>query len=69
MTNQMKLKHSRKARTCKDCGVAIAKGDLYGQRTGSITGEESINGGKDWYHTRISFKIDICECCSKPQVN
>ena len=69
MTNQMKLKCSRKARTCKDCGVAIAKGDLYSQRTRSISAEESINGGKDWHPTRISFKIDICECCSKPRVN
>lgn len=60
----MKLKRSRQARSCKDCGAVIAKGDLYGQRTKSIVGEDSINGGKDWRPTRISFKVDVCECCS-----
>ena len=61
----MKLKRTRKERTCKECGARIAKGDLYGQRTISISGHESINGGRDWYATRISAKRDICESCAQ----
>ena len=61
----MKLKRSRQERTCKQCGVTIAKGDLYGQRTKTLIGEESINGGKDWAPYRLSIKQDICQHCAE----
>lgn len=60
----MKLKRSRQERTCKQCGATIAKGDLYGQRSRSVTGQESINGGKDWAPYRLSIKQDLCEVCA-----
>jgi hypothetical protein len=60
----MKLKRSRQERTCKKCGATIAKGDMYGQRSSSIAGQQSINGGKDWTPYRISVKQDLCEQCA-----
>lgn len=60
----MKLKRSRQERTCKECSATIAKGDLYGQRTKTLTGEESINGGKDWAPYRLSIKQDLCIRCA-----
>ena len=60
----MKLKRSRQERTCKQCGATIAKGDMYGQRSRSVTVQESINGGKDWYPVRIKHTHNICEQCA-----
>ena len=60
----MKLKRSRQERTCKKCGATIAKGDMYGQRSRSVTVQESINGGEDWHPVRITAKHDLCETCA-----
>jgi len=60
----MKLKRSMKERTCKGCGAKIGKGDLYGQRSRSVSLQESINEGRDWRPIRISVKSDICSECA-----
>jgi hypothetical protein len=53
-----------KERTCKGCGAKIGKGDLYGQRSRSVSLQESINEGRDWRPIRISVKSDICSECA-----
>ena len=59
----MKLKTTRLNRTCKCCGTEILKGSKYAQKTKSIKGRESINGGKSWFTSSISYKIDLCTNC------
>ena len=62
-----KLKKSREARVCHQCGASIAKGDLYRPRTITVCSDpqgESINGGKDWHAFRLTKKIHLCQDCA-----
>ena len=63
----MKLKRTRRERTCHECKKTILKNDSYGQR--SITlgskqdGEsESFNGMYLVVH-QMRIKVDICQEC------
>ena len=62
----MKLKRSRKQRSCSECNSPIQKGELYGQRWKTITDKEgqSFNGGKTWIPLTLRHKLDICKECS-----
>ena len=67
----MKLKRTRKERTCKKCGAYIAKGDLYAQSTITISGKPEEADLKDYereypvtFIERISIKQDICQACA-----
>ena len=60
----MKLKKTRLIRTCNNCGRTIQKGEMYGQQTKSILGQQSLNGGEDWIPYRITKTIDICSDCA-----
>jgi len=64
----MKLKRTRKERTCHECKKTILKNDSYGQR--SITlgskkdGEsESFDGDYLVVH-QMRIKVDICQGCA-----
>ncbi len=69
----MKLKRTRKERTCKECGAHIAKGDLYGQRTITIGGGKSDEDSLSDYAIenkaivieRLVVKQDICHRCAE----
>ena len=69
----MKLKRTRKERTCKACGAHIAKGDFYGQRSTTITGgnsdEDSLSDyaieNKAIVIERLVVRQDICQSCAE----
>ena len=56
----MKLKRSRKERSCSNCNSSIQKGELYGQRSKTILFDkegQSFNGGRTWEPFRLSQKM------------
>tara|TARA_R100000781_G_scaffold114994_1_gene88327 strand:+ start:721 stop:909 length:189 start_codon:yes stop_codon:yes gene_type:complete len=60
----MRIKTSRKDRTCKGCGQAISKGQKYGQKTKTITDNEAPpSDGMTIYVTKLSFTLDYCQSC------
>ena len=67
----MKLKRTRKERICKECGAYIAKGDLYGQRSITISGDASDEDDFSGYSgmaiviNRLVVKQDICHRCAE----
>ena len=68
----MRLKKTRKPRTCHFCGTEICKGDLYGQKTERIRGEASQEE-RDAVAPAIliecfSVKRDVCSCCATEAV-
>jgi hypothetical protein len=65
----MKLKKTRKERTCHFCHQTILKGQQYGQRSQKITAkatqEERDAVRPAILIESISVKRDICACCAK----
>ena len=63
----MKLKKTRKIRTCSKCFNSIDKGLLYGSKSQTVIYDkkgQSFNGGRNWHPIRITKKIIFCEKCS-----
>ena len=62
---KMKLKRTRKERTCHECKKTILKGQLYGQKTKTISDPQgqSLNGGRTWSAFQMSLKMDLCPRC------
>ena len=64
----MKLKRTRKERTCHQCKKTILKNESYGQRSVTLgskqDGEsESFNGMYLVVH-QMRIKVDICQECA-----
>ena len=63
----MKLKRTRKTRTCSSCASPIQKGELYGQRSQTVLFDkegQSFNGGRTWEPFRLTKKVDFCKDCT-----
>ena len=63
----MKLKHTRKPRTCSACASLIQKGELYSQRSQTVLFDkegQSLNGGRTWEPLRLTKKVDFCKDCT-----
>lgn len=64
----MKLKRTRKQRTCCNCQAPISKGAFYGQKTKTILNDpqgQSFNGGRSWEPFKLTQKLIFCESCSQ----
>ena len=65
----MKLKKTRKERTCYSCKSLINKGDLYGQK--SIALGEKVNGESETFdgmNTVVHYMripVSMCKTCSE----
>ena len=72
MKNQtkMKLKRTRKERTCHECKKKIFKGDSYGQRYMTLGSKqdgmtESFDRDKEAFVVhQMRIKVDICQECA-----
>ena len=66
----MKLKKTRKLRTCESCKEPINKGSLYGQKSKTILSDPKGQCiGHEWnestaFPLRISKKYYYCEACA-----
>ena len=65
---KMKLKRTRKKRTCHECKKTILKNESYGQRSVTLgskqDGEsESFDGNYLVVH-QMRIKVDICQGCA-----
>jgi hypothetical protein len=67
----MKLKKTRKERTCHSCKQTILKGQQYGQRSQKITGKATQDEHREASQRGVflieSFSVqrDFCACCAK----
>jgi len=65
----MKLKRTKKQRTCCNCQAPINKGAFYGQKTKTITDKKGQCIGTDWndstaFPLTLTKKFIFCEGCS-----
>ena len=64
----MKLKRTRRERTCHECKKKIFKGDSYGQRSITLGSKqdgqaETFDGHAIIVH-QMRIKVDICQECA-----
>ena len=64
----MKLKRTRRERTCHECKKTILKNDSYGQRSITLGSKqdgqaETFDGSAIIVH-QIRIKVDICQECA-----
>ena len=64
----MKLKTTRRDRTCHQCKCSIARGSRYGQRSMTLGSKqdgqaETFDGTAITVH-QMRIKVDICEGCA-----
>ena len=64
----MKLKRTRRERTCHECKKKIIKGDSYGQKSITLGSKqdgqaETFDGSAIIVH-QMRIKVDICQECA-----